>query len=252
MVVRLPSAEPYATQVEREQLWLPHLASRLSQSIPLPLALGQPQFGYPWKWSVYRWVKGEIALPERIGSLPVFARDLATFLRSLHTAATEGGPISGPSTFHRGGSLAIYDSEARRAIASLAAQLDAEAVTSAWESALESQWAQQAVWVHGDMAAGNLLVTNGRLCGVIDFGQCCIGDPACDLVPAWTLFDEEGRGAFRAGIGLDRATWARGRGWALWKALIVAARLAETNAWEGKRCWSTIESVLSDHARTDA
>jgi aminoglycoside phosphotransferase (APT) family kinase protein len=102
------------------------------------------------------------------------------------------------------------------------------------------------------MSVGNLLVRDGRLCGVIDFGQFCVGDPACDLVPAWTLLDTESREVFRAGVAVDEATWARGRGWALWKALIVAARLCETNAWEGAQCWNTIEAALADHARTEA
>jgi aminoglycoside phosphotransferase (APT) family kinase protein len=79
------------------------------------------------------------------------------------------------------------------------------------------------VWVHGDVTASNLLVRDGRLAAVIDFGCCAVGDPACDLVMAWTFFDDEERRHFRGELGLDDATWARGRGWALWKALLVAA-----------------------------
>lgn len=101
------------------------------------------------------------------------------------------------------------------------------------------------------MAVGNLLVSNGRLCGVIDFGQFCVGDPACDLAPAWTLFDAESREIFRSSIAVDQATWSRGRGWALWKALIVAANLCTTNAWEGTRCWSTIENATTDYLQTE-
>lgn len=252
MVVRLPSAKAYATQVEREQRWLPLLAPGLSQPIPAPLAVGEPGFGYPWKWSVYRWLDGDTALPERIGNFRVFARDLATFLCSLHAVSPEGGPAPGPDNFFRGGSLAVYDSEVRRAIDVLGSRFNAEPVITVWETALASRRTQEPVWVHGDMSAGNLLVRDGRLCGVIDFGQFCVGDPACDLAPAWTLFDAESREVLRTVVSLDEATWARGRGWALWKALIVAAQLTATNAWEGARCWSTIESVLTDHARTEA
>jgi len=252
MVVRLPSAEAYSAQVEREQRWLPTLAPSLPQPIPTPVAIGEPSFGYPWRWSIYRRLEGTPALPKRIGSLPVFARDLAGFLRSLHAISSEGGPLPGPDNFYRGSSLTVYDSETRKAIEVLAAQINAKTVTAVWEAALASRWSHAPVWVHGDMSVGNLLVSDGRLCGVIDFGQLCVGDPACDLAPAWTLFDEESRGIFRGAVSLDTDTWARGRGWALWKALIVAAQSSATNAWEGTHCWSTIESTLFDYASTEA
>jgi aminoglycoside phosphotransferase (APT) family kinase protein len=252
LIIRLPSAESYAAQVDREQVWLPRISPHLSQPIPIPVALGQSQFGYPCRWSIYRWLEGEAARPERIGQLAAFARDLAAFLRSLQAAPAAGGPAPGPENFHRGGSLGVYDSEARRAIAILTPRLNVRAASATWEAALASKWDQTAVWVHGDIAVGNLLVKAGELCGVIDFGQFCVGDPACDLAPAWTLLDAESRETFRTSIALDEGTWARGRGWTLWKALIVAARLVDTNAWEGTQCWSTIENVLADHAQTEA
>jgi aminoglycoside phosphotransferase (APT) family kinase protein len=89
-------------------------------------------------------------------------------------------------------------------------------------------------------------MSNGRLCGVIDFGQCCVGDPACDLTIAWTLLDERARKAFRTALRPDAGTWARGRAWALWKALIVAAGLVDTNANEKPRAWLTLGNVLAD------
>ncbi len=246
MLVRLPSAAGYAPAVEREQRWLPLLAPRLSQPIPVPLAAGRPGSGYPWRWSVYRWLDGETALPERIGDLQQFAQDLALFLRSLHGVCAEGGPVAGKDNYYRGAPLAVYDAEARAAIATLASRLDAAALTAVWDAALASTWTQAPLWVHGDISVGNLLVREGRLCGVIDFGQLCVGDPACDLVPAWTLFDLTSRALFRATMALDDATWARGRGWVLWKALITAAQASQTNAWEGARCWNTIKVVLAD------
>lgn len=252
MVVRLPSAQTYASQAEREQQWLAHLAPLLSQPIPEVIGLGAPGAGYPWKWSIRRWLVGETAIPERIGNLNEFVQDLAAFLRTLQAAAATGGPAPGLENFFRGGSLAVYDDQARRAIALLAPKLDTAAATAAWETALASRSTCEPVWVHGDMAVGNLLVGRGRLCGVIDFGQFCAGDPACDLAPAWTLFDTGSREAFRAGLPLDPSVWARGRGWVLWKALIVAARLTQATAWEGAHCWQAIDSVLTDHARTQA
>lgn len=249
MVVRLPGSAGYAVGNEREQRWLPVIAPALTQPIRLPLAVGEPAFGYPWRWSVYRWLAGETALPGRIGSMVEFARELAAFLRSLHTIPDTGGPPAGVESFHRGGALAAYDGDIRRAIAALRSQMDAETMTAVWDRALASHWAAPPVWVHGDVGVGNLLVADGRLCGVIDFGQCCVGDPACDLVPAWTLFDGESRAVFRGALAMDADTWARGRGWALWKAAIVAAGMCTTNAWEGTRSQTTIDQVIADFLR---
>ena len=102
------------------------------------------------------------------------------------------------------------------------------------------------MWVHGDIALGNLVLSEGRLAAVIDFGQVCIGDPACDLAIAWSYLRNEDRQDFRARVALDASTWCRGRGWALWKAAIIAARLTETNAIDGKTCWQTMEEILID------
>lgn len=254
LLVRLPSAQAYAQQVERVQHWLPVLAPLLSQPIPLPVAMGRPLLGYSWNWSVYRWLEGVPARPERITGLDRFAADLAVFLRSLQAIAPDGGPASGPQNFHRGGDLAIYDAQTRQAIAALAPQLGRRSthLLAAWDDALASRTPARQVWVHGDISVGNLLVCNGQLCGVIDFGQLCVGDPACDLAIAWTLFDESARTTFRSTLALDEGTWIRGRAWALWKALIMAAGLTETNAWEKTQCWSTINNVLADPRRAKA
>ncbi|MGH6623752.1 MAG: phosphotransferase, partial [Burkholderiaceae bacterium] len=154
------------------------------------------------------------------------------------------GPQPGLHNFHRGGSLAIYDPEARRAIAALKDVIDVSVATEVWEAALATIWRGPPVWVHGDVSTGNLLVCDGRLSGVIDFGMLGVGDPACDLSIAWTFFVGESRQAFRATLPLDADTWARGRGWALWKALIVAAGFAKTNAVESAQPQRVIEEVL--------
>jgi len=181
------------------------------------------------------------ARPERIANLERFATDLAAFLRSLQAvAAPDDGPAPGPDTFHRGAGLAIYDEQARQAIDVLAPRLGRRTANalSAWGAALASEPPVRLAWVRGDISVGNLLVNDGQLCGVIDFGQFRVGDPACDLAIAWTPFDEERRFIFRSALALDRGTWLRGRAWALWKALVVAAGLTRTNAWEGTRCWN--------------
>ena len=245
MVVRLPRAAAYAPQVEKEHRWLPQLAPQLPLQIPTPLAIGKPGDGYPWEWSVYRWIEGEAVARERIGDLKNFATGLADFLIALQRIDTTGGPRPGPHNFYRGGSLATYDAEARQAIAVLKGKLDAEAATEIWDLALKTTWDRPPVWLHGDVSAGNLLVHKGRLSAIIDFGMVGVGDPACDLSVAWTLFGGESRRVFRAMLPLDPGTWARGRAWTLWKALIVAADLTETNAVEAARPWSVIDEVLS-------
>ncbi|QDU69334.1 Phosphotransferase enzyme family protein [Planctomycetes bacterium Pla86] len=191
---------------------------------------------------------GETVLPERIASPTGFALDLAGFLRALPSIPANNGPPAGPRNFHRGGDLACYDAQFREDVEVLSHRLKAAAVSEVWAMALSSHWGHAPGRVHGGMAVGNLPVESGKLGGVIDLGATCVGDPACDLVPAWTFLGVEGCRTLRDALPLDRATWERGRGWVLWKALIVAAGLAETNAWEGGQAWSTIASVLADHA----
>ena len=245
MVVRLPSADEYSAQVQKEYRWLPKLAPFLPLEIPEPLALGAPSTEYPWEWGAYRWIEGEPAAPDRINDISDFAARLAGFLIALHRVDTAGGPTPGAHNFHRGGSLAVYDAETRHAITVLEDDIDAARAHRSWNAALGSKWATAPVWVHGDISPGNLLVVNGRLNSVIDFGLMAIGDPACDLSIAWTLFRGEGRSIFRRTLALDEQTWARGRAWTLWKALIVAAKLVQTNAVEMRQPLQLIEDVLA-------
>ncbi len=247
MVIRMPSTVDYAAQVEKEQLWLPRLARSLSLPIPEPLAMGEPAEGYPWRWSIYRWIDGETAVRDRIIDLSRFARDLAQFLAALQRIDATEGPPSGAHNFYRGGALTVYDAETRQAIAILDDRVDVDAVIEIWENALATIWQRAPLWVHGDISAGNLLVHRGQLSAVIDFGQLGTGDPACDLAIAWTLFDRASRDDFHAQLSLETGTWARGRGWALWKALIVASGLTNTNAIEATEPWRIINEVIADH-----
>ncbi|MBB2971050.1 aminoglycoside phosphotransferase family protein [Mesorhizobium sp. RMAD-H1] len=246
MSVRLPSAAAYAAQVEKEHRWLPELSGYLPLPIPTPLAKGAPTETYPWHWSVYRWIEGRPADPETIPDLNQFALSLARFLRALYQIDAAGGPPPGEHNFHRGDPLAVYDSDTRAALATLGNRIDAAAAEDVWSTALNSQWQGTPVWVHGDIAQGNLLVENGKLSAVIDFGSSAVGDPACDLVIAWMLFSGESRHTFRSALSLDDETWCRARGWALWKALITAAG-HDSNQREAEKSWRVIEEVLADH-----
>ena len=247
MLVRMPSEADYALQVEKEQRWLPKLAPLLPLPIPAPLALGEPAEGYPWRWSIYRWIEGEAAASAPISDLKKFAIDLANFLVALQKIDSTGGPLAGPHSFYRGGSLLTYDAETRQALEILKDRIDVNTATEVWETALVTTWHDSPAWVHGDISVGNLLVKDGQLSAVIDFGQLSIGDPACDLAIAWTLFKDESREAFRLSFNLDADTWARGRAWTLWKALICASNLTNSNAVEAQQALNIIEEILVDH-----
>ncbi|HAT7004805.1 TPA: phosphotransferase [Legionella pneumophila] len=244
MLVRLPSAEQYELQVEKEQQWLPQLASLLPVPIPTPLAKGMPGEGYPWKWSIYRWLEGETIVSANLSNLNEIAKDLATFLTAFHQIDSSGGPKPGMHSFYRGGDLKIYDPETRQAIDYLKGKIDTDHATEIWETALNTSWQGTPVWVHGDISAGNLLVKNGKLCAVIDFGQLSVGDPACDLAITWTLFAGDSRKIFREMLALDKGTWFRGQAWALWKALIVAAGIVNTNAMEVQKSCHIINELF--------
>lgn len=156
MLVRLPSGEAYAASVMKEQKWLPWLAPQLPFPIPEPLAMGEPGEGYPWNWSVYRWIEGETAASESVINLESFATDLAQFLLQLQSLDTTDGPLPGPHNFSRGGALATYDGEVRQAIDILKEKIDPRLVRELWEMALATQWERPVVWVHGDIGSGNL------------------------------------------------------------------------------------------------
>jgi len=249
MTVRLPCAACYAAQVAKEHRWLPTLAPLLPLPIPVPLALGVPADGYPWPWSVYRWIEGDAATVERIADWRQFATALAQFLVALQRIDSAGGPPPGQHNFFRGGPLTVYDAETRQAISALDGESDAHVATTVWDTAVAAAWHGPPVWVHGDISAGNLLVSDGRLSAVIGFGCLGVGDPACDLVIAWNLLRGEGRDAFRAAWPADAATWARGRGWALWKGLITLVQQLSTNPLEAGKARRVIDEVLADHKR---
>ena len=139
-----------------------------------------------------------------------------------------------------------YDQQTREALVKLQHKIDAKKATRLWDAALATGWKNAPVWVHGDISLGNLLVKDGKLCAVIDFGQLAVGDPACDLAIAWTFFKDEGRSVFRDTLELDDDTWLRGSAWALWKALITAAGFTNPGNTEALQCLSIIDETLSD------
>ncbi|WP_029138712.1 aminoglycoside phosphotransferase family protein [Nakamurella lactea] len=227
MSLRFPSADVYVPQVAKEHRWLPVLRPRLPVAIPNPLGKGEPGAGFPRPWSVYEWLPGEPATPSLVSDPVRLAGEVAGFLTTLRRIDATGGPEAGPHSFFRGAGPGHWDDSARAAIDALADLIDAPLALDLWRAALTSEWGRPPVWFHGDMSGSNLLLRDGALGAVIDFGTCGVGDPACDLVIAWSLFEGAGRALFRAAVGLDDDTWTRARGWMLWKAAVTARNARE-------------------------
>ncbi len=245
LTVRLPRREMAAALVLAEQRWLPVLAERLPLPIPAPVRIGRPAGTYPWSWSVCPWLPGQAAGARPPADRRAAARTLGAFLAALHEAA----PRDAPQNPFRGGRLDERDAVTRERIASVADLVDVDAVTSAWEVHLGvPTWSHPPVWIHGDLHPANLLVEDGELSSVIDFGDLTAGDPATDLAVAWMLFDADERVVFRSAAGaVDGDTWRRARGWALSLATVYVAFSADhpVLAAVGRR---TIDAVLTELA----
>jgi aminoglycoside phosphotransferase (APT) family kinase protein len=256
MSVRLPRFARWEGQVTREQRWLPRLAPHLPLTVPVPLAIGAPGEGYRFPWSVYQWLDGENADLERIADKRQAATDLAGFIAALQGIDPTGGPPPEWSNGFRGVPLAdgrdspVVAARIGSRIAALRGLVDTDAVTAAWEAALAAPaWDGAPVWVHGDPAPGNLLAMDGRLSAVIDFGTLAVGDPACDLIAAWAFLSPETRHAFRARLGVDDATWARGRGWGLSAVLPSPAELSDADPERAARARRQLDELIADHQR---
>lgn len=222
MVIRLPRHEPTIGTLRKELRWLPSLAPHLPLPIPAPLAEGTPAEGYPFPWAVYSWLDGETATAEHMADPRQFATDLAGFIAALQRIDPVGGPPPGQHNAFRGAPLVDRDSAVRQSVAALRKEIDVDLVTAIWEEALRApEWHGRSVWIHGDLDSRNLLLRNGRLSAVIDFGCLGVGDPACDVMVAWKVFSANARQTFRKALSVDDATWARARGWVLSQALIA-------------------------------
>ena len=255
-LVRLPRQPVKEPQVAKEQRWLPVLAPRLPLAVPVPLGLGRPAGDYPFHWSVYPWLAGENPTFDTMADRDGTARDLAQFLAALHRIDPAGGPVPDASNSFRGVPMGdgrqsvARDADVRARIAALDGHVDTAALTAVWEAALAAgpAWDGRPRWIHGDLTPGNLLAVRGRLTGVIDFGCSAVGDPACDLAVAWTFLTGPSRAVFRAALGVDEATWARGRGWGMATTLPSPAVFeAAADPGRAARARRLIDDFIADH-----
>jgi len=226
LVVRVPRIDWATDQVERDSRWLPHLATHLDVALPVQVAVGEPALGYPWRWSVCRWVEGRTPDPRSPHDRAALSASLGRFCRALHGIPAEDGPRAGVDV-SRGVPLIERDEMTREAIEAVADELHAPSLRAAWEESLAAPvHAGPPTWFHGDLLAGNLVVGPGddgsdTLVGVIDWGPSGVGDPAPDVAPAWSVLTRDERAVFRAEAAYDDATWLRGRGWALTTSLVA-------------------------------
>jgi aminoglycoside phosphotransferase (APT) family kinase protein len=246
LVARLPRIGWATRQAAKEAKWLPKLAPHLPLAVPAQVAVGHPAEGYPFDWSIQSWLPGENA-NGTIADLDQAAVDLAAFVRALRGVDVTGAHPRRPHS--RGGPLAEGDEQVRRSIGELGDRIDAAAALRSWEESLEAPpWDGDEVWVHGDLLPGNLLVVDGRLSAVIDWGGLNVGDPACDLQPAWNVFRGQSRRRYRAELDVDDASWLRGRGWALYQAVSALPYYWDTNPGMIRQASHALSEVLADRS----
>jgi aminoglycoside phosphotransferase (APT) family kinase protein len=250
LVVRLPRKPGTAADVAKEQRWLPLLAPHLPLAVPEPVALGRPGEGYPFPWSVYRWIDGAELDPDQVGDPGRLGRDLAGFVRALHGVDLMGARRQGPLSSYRGGSLeelAGWTAQNLAACRDLEGlDLDLDGLESAWQAGaeLEGSGAPQ-TWMHTDLKPSNLVVRDGALTGVLDFGGLSIGDPTCEHAATWDL-PTEARHAYADELGLDRRTRLRARAWAL--AISLSGVPYYWTTWPGfvQECLRRLRLILDD------
>ena len=242
LCARLPRVQEWAQDLDNELRWLPKLAPRLSLRVPEPVGKGHPASSYPFSWAIYGWIDGQPYADELVDDERHAARDLAQFVVGLRRI----DPVVGAP---RGGRkpLRELDAVTRAAIESARGVIDSDGATDAWQRALEAPaWQGTPVWIHADLLRPNVLVQGGRLCAVIDFGGVGVGDPAADVIAAWSVFSQTGRGVFRGALDVDDGTWNRARGFALLQAAMIIPYYTETNPGFVALAKRTIEEVLTD------
>lgn len=248
MAARLPRLESAADQAARQHHWLPRLAPHLPLAIPEPVALGEPSASFPWPWSVVRWIEGRAAYPEELEDSEEAAQLLGDFVRAMRHIDARQGPVPGLQNAYRGVPLADRDAEVREALVMLQGSVDTTPLAEHWQKSLRAPlWHGDPAWIHGDLLPGNLLLQEGQLRAVIDFGLMGVGDPACDLLPAWVIFSDAARHRFREAAEVDDATWERGRGWALSFAVIALPYYQPKGHPLAAVASRTLRQVLSAH-----
>ncbi len=230
LAVRLPRRQSTVELIEHEQRWLPRLAAGLPLPIPAPVRSGRPGAGFPWPWSVVPWFPGHTALDSPPADLDAVATTLGGFLRALHQPA----PADAPHNPVRSIPLDARTARLHEHLDQLHDTVHRERVLAVWDRLVVTpRWPGPPIWIHGDLHPGNLLIDNGQLCSVIDFGDVASGDPATDFAVMWMMFPPGHREALFTAAGRSRSNladehvWQRARGWALAMGVAVLAHGGE-------------------------
>jgi aminoglycoside phosphotransferase (APT) family kinase protein len=230
LTMRMPLHPSAVDGLLKEVRWLPVIAPHVRLAVPEVASIGEPSDDYPFPWAVVRWLEGEDALTGQIRSVRETAFTLGRFITQLQGIDTADAPLPGTEGFVRGLPLVGRDSTFRTALGQCEGLVNIERVRQIWDDALAApEWDLAPVWLHGDLIPGNLLLRDGRLVGVLDFGAMATGDPAYDVTPAWHLLDRDTRPAFREIIGADDATWRRARGLVVSGAVIALTYYLHSN-----------------------
>ena len=248
LVLRFPLCPAPATRAEltAEQDHLRRIAPHVAVEVPSPVAIGEPGAGYPGPWSVYRWIEGSTADTSDVQDSDLFTADLAEFVLALHAVDTDGRRWNGTG---RGGPLAEADADVRLALEASRALVDVDAIDRIWTSSRDvPRGPEPDVWIHADLMPGNLIVRDERLAAVIDFGAVGIGDPAVDLLPAWTVFTSRTRAQFREALRVGDQQWARGRGWAIVQAAIALPYYVDSNPMMAVIAKRTLSAIIDSES----
>ena len=246
MLVRMPSDKKYAAKVVIEQKWLPKLTPNISLKIPNPLHTGKASTNYPFNWSIYKWIDGKSLnqVSRNNLNLEEIAQTLANFIKELHKIDATNAPKAGEHNFYRGCGLDIYQSQAIDNILTLKDIIDDERAISIMQTATKSKWSKNPVWIHGDLAIGNILIKDNKINAIIDFGGMAVVDPACDLVLCLNLFEGKSQEIFKSELNLDQDTWNRARGWALWKACFEITSLQDDKSEQYLDLLKILKNIL--------
>ena len=246
LCARFPKRKEAVPQIEKEQIWLPKLAG-LPLNIPRPMGRGDETAEFPYAWSLYEWLPGGSLVENAVEDWSSAAATLADFVMGLQTKDVTAAPLAGVQNHYRGVALEKRDELTKAAIAGLADEYPEKTLLRVWEDAMRTpKYAGDPVWLHGDLQGGNILVENGRLSAVIDFGLSGIGDPACDLMVAWSVLPKSARSIFKERVGVPEDAWRRGLGWALSVSVIALEYYRGRNQTLSQISRQTIDAILDE------
>ncbi|KAA6336148.1 Bifunctional AAC/APH [termite gut metagenome] len=241
-IIRLPRLKEWEESILKERTILSYLAPFLTIRIPEPVASGNPTSLYPAKWAIYRWIEGDIFENSKKVNEYELARDLANFIMELHSIGLlPDAPRAGRKP------LKELNDVTYTAINAIKTEINHIKTIEIWKKLLQTPvWDNKPVWIHADLLKANILINSGRLNAIIDFGSAGTGDPAFDIIPAWTILKSGSRELFRELLDVDDNTWRRASGYALHQALLIIPYYQKTNPMFVRQALETINEIIND------